>query len=194
VKTWFQAFAFKWVSLYRYNQVMNRVVYDAIDPNPAAARQPPGEPHGGGGSTGSGGGGGGGGSGGEGGRSDSPASVAAAQAAASVGPPPPMTTEEQIKALQKPLVPYYDLQSEHDTTLVFESRMESGNLRRAIQVYPHEYDLILRPDINTRGHTQWFYFSVSNTRRNIPYKFNVINLVKGDSLYLVGAVIHVEFS
>jgi hypothetical protein len=63
--------------------------------------------------------------------------------------------------------------------LVFESRMESGNLRRAIQVYPHEYDLILRPDINTRGHTQWFYFSISNTRRNVPYKLNIINLVKG---------------
>ena len=46
--------------------------------------------------------------------------------------------------------------------------MESGNLRRAVQVYPHEYDLILSPDVNTRGHTQWFYFSVSNTRRASP--------------------------
>jgi len=115
-----------------------------------------------------------------------PAAAQFAQYAASVGPPPPMSVDDQIRALQKPLAPYYDLHSEHDTTLVFESRMESGNLRRAIQVYPHEYDLILRPDINTRGHTQWFYFTVSNTRRNIPYKFNVINLVKGDSLYLDG--------
>jgi hypothetical protein len=42
-----------------------------------------------------------------------------------------------------------------DRTLVFESRFESGNLRRAIQVYECEYDLILNPDFNTRGHTQW---------------------------------------
>ena len=53
-------------------------------------------------------------------------------------------------------------------------------------MYPHEYDLILSPDVNTRGHTQWFYFSVSNTRRGVPVKFNVVNLVKGDSLYIDG--------
>ena len=33
------------------------------------------------------------------------------------------------------------------------------------QVHPFEYDLVLHPDINTRGHIQWFYFAVSNTRR-----------------------------
>jgi len=53
-------------------------------------------------------------------------------------------------------------------------------------VYDYEYDLILRPDINTRGHTQWFYFSVSNTLRNVPYKLNIINMVKSDSLYQDG--------
>jgi hypothetical protein len=25
-----------------------------------------------------------------------------------------------------------------------------------MQVYPNEYDLILRPDVNTRAHTQWY--------------------------------------
>ena len=55
---------------------------------------------------------------------------------------------------------YYDPTGPDDDTLIFESRFESGNLRRAIQIYPGEYDLILRPDINTRGHTQWYYFSV----------------------------------
>lgn len=52
-----------------------------------------------------------------------------------------------------------------------------------IQVHPFEYDLVLHPDINTRGHTQWFYFAVSNTRRGAKYKFNIINLMKDDSLY-----------
>ena len=53
------------------------------------------------------------------------------------------------------LPPYYHTRDPQDETLEFESRFESGNLRRAIMVYPYEYDLILKPDVNTRGHTQW---------------------------------------
>lgn len=66
---------------------------------------------------------------------------------------------------------------------MFESRFESGNLRRAIQVYEFEYDLILKPDYNTRGFTQWYYFRVSNTVAGRTYRFNIINLLKPDSLY-----------
>jgi len=33
------------------------------------------------------------------------------------------------------VLPYYIPTSKEDTTLVFESRFESGNLRRAIQMY-----------------------------------------------------------
>ena len=35
-----------------------------------------------------------------------------------------------------------------------------------MQVYEHEYDLVLQPDINTKSHTQWFYFAIMNMRRN----------------------------
>ena len=49
--------------------------------------------------------------------------------------------------------PFYIPTSAEDNTLLFESRFESGNLRRAIQVYEYEYDLILKPDYNTRGYT-----------------------------------------
>ena len=70
--------------------------------------------------------------------------------------------------------------------LQFESRFESGNLRRSVQVSPFEYDLILRPDLNTRGHTQWFYFAFANAQRGGTYKFNVINCVKPDSLFNFG--------
>ena len=52
--------------------------------------------------------------------------------------------------------------------LLFESRFESGNLRRAVQVSEYEYDLILRPDANTRGHTQWFYFGVAKMKHGTP--------------------------
>lgn len=78
---------------------------------------------------------------------------------------------------------FYMPQSSDDYTLVFESRFESGNLRRAIQVYEFEYDLILKPDYNTRGYTQWYYFKITNTRAGKQYRFNIINLVKPDSLY-----------
>jgi len=84
------------------------------------------------------------------------------------------------------LPPYYVQQAESDTTLVFESRFECGNLRRALQIYEFEYDLILSPDYNTKGNTQWYYFSISNTRANRLYRFNIINMMKPDSLYNYG--------
>ena len=48
---------------------------------------------------------------------------------------------------------YYKPQSKNDYTLCFESRFESGNLRRAIQVYEFEYDLIIKPDYLTKAHS-----------------------------------------
>ena len=50
----------------------------------------------------------------------------------------------------------------------------------------YEYQIILRNDYNTQGHTQWFYFSVANVRKDVEYKFTIINLMKPDSLYNSG--------
>lgn len=51
---------------------------------------------------------------------------------------------------------------ENTNHLKFESRFESGNLRTAIQVAEHHYELVLSPDINEHcSHYQWFYFEVS---------------------------------
>ncbi|KAL9653635.1 hypothetical protein ABK040_009112 [Willaertia magna] len=66
---------------------------------------------------------------------------------------------QKLSNKQNELKPYYTLQNESDNTLVFESRFESGNLRRAIQIFDNEYDLILKFDVNTTSHTQWYYFS-----------------------------------
>ena len=54
------------------------------------------------------------------------------------------------------------------TTLVFESRFESGNLGKAYQVSDYVYDLELRSDFGSINPllTQWFYFRVRNTRAN----------------------------
>lgn len=62
---------------------------------------------------------------------------------------------------------YYNLKSASDSTLIFESRFESGNLHRATQVGEFEYDLDLKFDHGAPTQmTQWFYFRVSNTRKN----------------------------
>ena len=70
-----------------------------------------------------------------------------------------------------------------DDVLLFESRFESGNLKKAIQVEKNEYELILKPDYGTKNFTQWFYFKISNTRRYREYTFHIINFVKGDSQF-----------
>ena len=70
--------------------------------------------------------------------------------------------------------------------MIFESRFESGNLLAAIKITEFEYDLVLQNDINTNGHTQWFFYRVSNTRAGEKIRFNIINLAKPDSLYNYG--------
>ncbi|KAJ9439065.1 Cytosolic carboxypeptidase NnaD [Diplonema papillatum] len=70
-------------------------------------------------------------------------------------------------------------------TLLFSSEFESGNLERAYQVQPTEYDLELASDANARGSTQWFNFSVTNAHPAC-YTFNLVNFVKPSSLYNKG--------
>ena len=81
---------------------------------------------------------------------------------------------------------FYKLSGPDDKTLIFESRFESGNLLAAIKISDQEYDLVLQNDINTNGHTQWYFFRVSNTRANHRVRFNILNLAKPDSLYNYG--------
>jgi len=81
------------------------------------------------------------------------------------------------------LLPYYALKDETDSTLIFESRFESGNLRRVFKKSDYEYELMLKTDYNTNNYTQWFYYKVSNIRKGVPYTFKIINMIKPDSLY-----------
>ncbi|XP_046867289.1 cytosolic carboxypeptidase Nna1 isoform X1 [Drosophila willistoni] len=67
--------------------------------------------------------------------------------------------------------------------LEFESRFESGNLAKAVQITPTYYELYLRPDLYTSRSKQWFYFRVRRTHRKMLYRFSIVNLVKSDSLY-----------
>lgn len=90
------------------------------------------------------------------------------------------------KRTEPELHPYYTPENDEDLTLTFESRFESGNLLAAIKISDKEYDLILQNDINTNGHTQWYFFRVGNTRKGQKITFNIINLAKTDSLYNYG--------
>lgn len=54
--------------------------------------------------------------------------------------------------------------------LEFESRFESGNLAKAVQITPTYYELYLRPDLYTSRSRQWFYFRVRKTKRNMLYR------------------------
>ncbi|XP_013208067.1 cytosolic carboxypeptidase 2 [Microtus ochrogaster] len=78
------------------------------------------------------------------------------------------------------------LQGPEDNTLLFESRFESGNLQKAVRVGVYEYELTLRTDLYTDKHTQWFYFRVQNTRKDVTYRFTIVNLLKPKSLYALG--------
>lgn len=69
------------------------------------------------------------------------------------------------------------------TPLRFESRFESGNLSKAVQVAPFGYELCMQNDVNTRGNTQWFYFACSDMVPGIEYTFWIRNFYKKKSLY-----------
>ncbi|EMP30394.1 Cytosolic carboxypeptidase 1 [Chelonia mydas] len=70
--------------------------------------------------------------------------------------------------------------------LKFNSKFESGNLRKVIQIRKNEYDLILNSDINSNHYHQWFYFEVSGMRPGIGYRFNIINCEKSNSQFNYG--------
>ena len=70
--------------------------------------------------------------------------------------------------------------------LQFESRFECGNLARAVRVGEAEYDLVVSPDLNTDGNTQWFYFAARGMRPGVEYRFHVVNNEKPESMLNFG--------
>ena len=81
----------------------------------------------------------------------------------------------------------------HQNILIFDSRFENGNLRKVAKVSNIEYNLWLENDLNTKGHTQWYYFKViykdvalHADKKVHRIKFNILNLAKTTSLYQIG--------
>ena len=73
-----------------------------------------------------------------------------------------------------------------DEELIFDSDFECGNLDMAMAISKVEYDLFMRVDSNTRGHTSWYFFKVKNTRKNNRVRFNLCNFHKTSTLYKKG--------
>lgn len=44
----------------------------------------------------------------------------------------------------------------------------------------------MQNDVNSKGNTQWFYFTVTNLPQNVEVAFNIVNLLKSDSLFNYG--------
>ena len=63
----------------------------------------------------------------------------------------------------------------------FDSEFEGGNLDRVIKTKDGEFHLFLTCDSNTKGYTQWFYFSVRNARKNATVAMLVMNMAKNGS-------------
>ncbi|KRX08300.1 hypothetical protein PPERSA_01761 [Pseudocohnilembus persalinus] len=57
--------------------------------------------------------------------------------------------------------------------LQFDSKFEGGNLDLAIKINSYEYELFMRSDSNTKGHTHWFNFKVSYQKK--PSRFNFMD-------------------
>lgn len=71
----------------------------------------------------------------------------------------------------------------NDDDLWFESNYESGNLCLAIKDPDGVYNLEMMADTNSPGHTQWFYFTVSNAKMGQTVKFRILNFKKLNSQY-----------
>ncbi|XP_074534626.1 cytosolic carboxypeptidase 2 isoform X2 [Halichoeres trimaculatus] len=99
----------------------------------------------------------------------------------------PYFSSSRVRGSKGPIktATFYD-RSQSEFTLEFESRFESGNLLKAVQIGIYEYELTLRTDMYTRKHTQWFYFRVRNMKAGVTYRFTIINLMKRSSLYSQG--------
>lgn len=56
----------------------------------------------------------------------------------------------------------------------------------AVKMSDTEYHLFIRPDTNTEGHTQWFYFKVANMIKGTKYTFKIVNFNKKHSAFRKG--------
>ncbi len=94
--------------------------------------------------------------------------------------------KEQLPAM----MPLYLQQHLSSHYVSFDSDFESGNLDFVVQRSPSVFDLFLKIYSNTRGHSQWYFFSLVlkafDGLMSKSIKVNIMNLTKTNSLYKHG--------
>jgi hypothetical protein len=89
--------------------------------------------------------------------------------------------------------PFTGMNPNHkDSEFIFDSSFESGNCDLVVkvsklfqfkQVGENEYDIFMRVDSNTKGHFNWFYFSIKSLAKKARIKINICNFTKKKCLY-----------
>lgn len=74
-----------------------------------------------------------------------------------------------------------------DKILRFDSRFESGNLNYVYQIGVDTYHMVLEYDRNGSGSCQWFYFQMSNVRKDTKYTFYISGFHKNSGVYKAGS-------
>lgn len=52
------------------------------------------------------------------------------------------------------------------SSIVFDSNFEGGNLDLVLKVNESVYDLFMRVDSNTKGHTSWYNFTIRGLKKS----------------------------
>ena len=70
-----------------------------------------------------------------------------------------------------------------ENILNFESNFESGNLQLAYLIDINNYQLFLHNDTNTMGYSQWFFFRITNVKKDQRIKINIMNFQRKTTKY-----------
>ena len=68
----------------------------------------------------------------------------------------------------------------------FESNFECGNLQLVYLDEMNNYQLFLHNDTNTTGYSQWFFFRITNVKKNQKINLNIMNFQRKTTKYSNG--------
>ncbi|CAD8208102.1 unnamed protein product [Paramecium octaurelia] len=88
-----------------------------------------------------------------------------------------------IAIQNKPQSPFLGMNPNCFSRIKFNSIFESGNLDIVVQVSEFEFDLYMRVDGNTQGHTSWYNFELSGMKKGEKIQLNICNFTKSHRLY-----------
>ena len=73
-----------------------------------------------------------------------------------------------------------------EDVITFESNFECGNLQLVYLTELNKYQLFLHNDTNTMGYSQWFFFRLTNGKKNQKINLNIMNFQRKTTKYKNG--------